>query len=114
MKFSIAPTVFSLAFVASSSAFVPAALRQNRISAMKPTFMTIVSPFDDSQEHPEGAPVATKTESSPSTEGPLDLTWENVETVLDEMRPYLIQDGGNVSIDDIDGPVVKLKLEVSL
>jgi hypothetical protein len=33
--------------------------------------------------------------------------------VLDGMRPYLIQDGGNVSIEDIDGPVVRLMLEVS-
>lgn len=31
--------------------------------------------------------------------------------VLEEMRPYLIQDGGNVKIADIDGPVVKLQLE---
>jgi Fe-S cluster biogenesis protein NfuA len=41
----------------------------------------------------------------------LDLTWDNVDMVLEEMRPYLIQDGGNVKIDDIDGPVVKLQLE---
>lgn len=42
----------------------------------------------------------------------LELTWENVDQVLDEMRPYLIQDGGNVKIAEIDGPVVKLQLEV--
>ena len=41
----------------------------------------------------------------------LDLTLENVEIVLDEMRPFLQADGGDVSIDDIDGPVVKLQLE---
>lgn len=34
-----------------------------------------------------------------------------MEAVLDEMRPYLIQDGGNVIISDIDGPVVKLELQ---
>lgn len=72
--------------------------------------MTIVSPFDDSQEHSEGSQVATFDQTE-TMEGPLDLTWENVESVLDEMRPYLIQDGGNVAIDEIDGPVVKLKLE---
>merc|ERR1712025_1384927 len=41
----------------------------------------------------------------------MELTWENVEIVLDSMRHFLIQDGGNVKIADIDGPVVKLELE---
>ena len=58
----------------------------------------IVSPFED---------VANNN----ADKGPLDLTWENVDMVLDEMRPYLIQDGGNVKIDEIDGPVVRLQLE---
>lgn len=39
------------------------------------------------------------------------LTPENVETVLDEMRPYLMADGGNVELVDIDGPIVKLRLQ---
>ena len=41
----------------------------------------------------------------------LSLTNENVETVLDELRPYLISDGGNVELVDIDGPIVKLRLQ---
>jgi Fe-S cluster biogenesis protein NfuA len=41
----------------------------------------------------------------------LTLTTENVETVLDEMRPYLMADGGNVELVEIDGPVVKLRLQ---
>lgn len=41
----------------------------------------------------------------------LELTEENVERILDEMRPYLISDGGNVKLAEIDGPVVKLELE---
>lgn len=45
-----------------------------------------------------------------STEG-LALTEENVEMVLDEVRPYLMSDGGNVELYDIDGLVVKLKLQ---
>jgi Fe-S cluster biogenesis protein NfuA len=40
----------------------------------------------------------------------LALTTDNVETVLDELRPYLIADGGNVELVDIDGPIVKLRL----
>jgi Fe-S cluster biogenesis protein NfuA len=41
----------------------------------------------------------------------LALTPENVETVLDELRPYLISDGGNVEVVDIDGPIVQLRLQ---
>ena len=46
-----------------------------------------------------------------STEGTLALTEENVEAVLDEVRPYLMSDGGNVELFEIDGLVVKLKLK---
>ena len=45
-----------------------------------------------------------------STEA-MALTNENVETVLDELRPFLMADGGNVEIVEIDGPVVKGRLQ---
>ena len=41
----------------------------------------------------------------------LALTSENVEKVLDDLRPYLMSDGGNVELVDIEGPVVKLRLQ---
>lgn len=41
----------------------------------------------------------------------LPLTWDNVEMILDELRPYLMSDGGNVKIASIDGPVIRLELE---
>lgn len=41
----------------------------------------------------------------------LALTQENVETVLDELRPYLMADGGNVELVEIDGPIVKVRLQ---
>ncbi|KAM3311624.1 hypothetical protein ACQJBY_031952 [Aegilops geniculata] len=41
----------------------------------------------------------------------LPLTAENVELVLDEVRPYLMADGGNVVLHEIDGNVVRLKLQ---
>ncbi|CAD6257907.1 unnamed protein product [Miscanthus lutarioriparius] len=41
----------------------------------------------------------------------LPLTAENVEMVLDEVRPYLMADGGNVVLHEIDGNVVRLKLQ---
>ena len=69
----------------------------------------IISPFDNSSGEATdgGAQVATQ-----ALEGPLELTWDNVEAVLDEMRPFLLQDGGNVAITEIDGPVVRLELQV--
>ncbi|MGK7888747.1 MAG: NifU family protein [Leptolyngbyaceae cyanobacterium] len=39
------------------------------------------------------------------------LTSENVETVLDMLRPYLMADGGNVELVELDGPVVRLRLQ---
>ena len=96
---------FLLCLLASfTTAFVPHTHRHRT-----PTFLRsdpIISPFDDDGES-EAAAVATIPD-----EGPLDLTWENVELVLDSMRPYLMQDGGNVKISEIDGPVVRLELEV--
>jgi Fe-S cluster biogenesis protein NfuA len=84
----------------------------------------IVSPFDhrageidDADDGSSTAQaVATITAATDSSSGGeyLELTWENVEAVLGEMRPYLIQDGGNVVIDEIDGPVVKLQLQVGV
>lgn len=72
-------------------------------------YESIVSPF----EAGGGADGETtkEAEGKKPLEGPLELTWENVEAVLDEMRPYLIQDGGNVVISEIDGPVVRLELQ---
>ncbi|MEO0491570.1 MAG: NifU family protein [Cyanobacteria bacterium P01_A01_bin.123] len=41
----------------------------------------------------------------------LALTSNNVEKVLDDLRPYLMADGGNVELVELDGPVVKLRLQ---
>ena len=41
----------------------------------------------------------------------LELTEENVERVLDDVRPYLMADGGNVELVEIDGLVVYLRLQ---
>jgi lysyl-tRNA synthetase class 2 len=57
-----------------------------------------VSPFEGDDNGEQGKPK-------------LPLTWENVQTVLDEVRPYLQGDGGDCKIVDIDGPVVKLELQ---
>ena len=39
------------------------------------------------------------------------LTLENVEKVLDELRPFLMSDGGNVEVVELDGPIVKVRLQ---
>ena len=64
--------------------------------------MQIASPFDEQTAEAEVPSRLT---------GPLELNSENVELVLDEMRPYLIADGGNVALRDIDGGVVILELQ---
>ena len=105
-------TIALLLAIGTASAFViPAKIScvSKRFSAETDEADTIVSPFDDSQDFT----AYKRTDPVELIDGPLDLTWENVEAVLDEMRPYLIQDGGNVAIKEIDGPVVRLELQVS-
>ena len=110
----------------SSSAFVIPTMSSSLSSRSSSSSSTmrlydapIISPFDDSSSaggdgNSSSGVVSTYTPTTPveSDEELLDLTMENVEMVLDEMRPYLIQDGGNVAITEIDGPVVRLELQV--
>ena len=50
------------------------------------------------------------TDPAMSTET-MPLSTENVEKVLDELRPFVMADGGNVEVVEIDGPVVKVRLQ---
>ncbi|KAJ7968012.1 nifU-like protein 2, chloroplastic [Quillaja saponaria] len=52
-----------------------------------------------------------KAVATPNSALELPLTAENIESVLDEIRPYLIADGGNVALHEIDGNIVRLKLQ---
>ncbi|XP_078157305.1 NIFU-like protein 2 [Carex rostrata] len=54
---------------------------------------------------------AIKAVASPDPVVELPLTAENVESVLDEVRPYLMADGGNVALHEIDGNIVRLILQ---
>jgi len=60
----------------------------------------VVSPFADAAAG-----------SGSAGDGPLPLTLENVDLVLEDMRPYLLADGGNVAVRDIEGGVVYLELQ---
>jgi Fe-S cluster biogenesis protein NfuA len=58
------------------------------------------------------APEANATPpAAPEATDPRALTLDNVERVLDELRPYLMADGGNVEVVELDGPVVKVRLQ---
>lgn len=57
---------------------------------------TIISPFESDKA------AAAATTSSIVEQQPLELTRENVDKVLDEVRPYLISDGGNVAVHNVD------------
>lgn len=41
----------------------------------------------------------------------MELNTENIELLLNEVRPHLINDGGNVELIDIINSVVYLKLQ---
>lgn len=69
----------------------------------------IVSPFE------QGAPagkVAQAQEEAPL----LEMNVANVDKVLDEVRPYLIADGGNVEVVGVDAAsgTVDLRLQGTL
>lgn len=56
-------------------------------------------------DNPEGiiSPFAASGASVESENGQqLEFTAENVDQVLNEVRPYLIRDGGNVAVDSVD------------
>jgi Fe-S cluster biogenesis protein NfuA len=45
-------------------------------------------------------PMTTDTAAAPASD-PRALTLENVERTLDELRPYLMADGGNVEVVEV-------------
>jgi hypothetical protein len=120
MKSPQATTIIFCLWVSSTaSAFVVRSQHQLSNSFLTKLYDSdpIISPFDNSDKGSEAVATESTVEAPDKAikiEGPLDLTWENVDLVLDEMRPFLIQDGGNVAIADIDGPVVRLELQVCI
>ncbi len=56
-------------------------------------------------------PASTEATATAEVSDSRALTLENVERALDELRPYLMADGGNVEVVEIDGPIVKVRLQ---
>ncbi|CAJ2631889.1 unnamed protein product [Trifolium pratense] len=56
---------------------------------------------------------ASQNQSSPGlySAKQFDLTASNVNLVLEDVRPYLISDGGNVDVVSVENGVVSLKLQ---
>ncbi|CAL1398731.1 unnamed protein product [Linum trigynum] len=59
---------------------------------------------------------AAASSSAPSSSGlytaqTFDLTAKNVDLVLDDVRPYLIADGGNVDVVSVEDGVISLQLQ---
>lgn len=95
---------------------MPRALASSRLpGARAQVLQQTVSPFDPDTEDvvasTDGEDVPHVRPAKAVVTGPLELTRENVELVLDEMRPYLEADGGNVALVGIDDGVVKVELQ---
>ncbi|KAL0922125.1 hypothetical protein M5K25_006087 [Dendrobium thyrsiflorum] len=93
---------FTSSSLSSFSKFTSLSSTQNSFS--KGRFSTArllrLTPYVRTRERRTASPICV-----------LPLTEENVEMVLDEVRPSLIADGGNVALHEIDGLVVVLKLQ---
>jgi Fe-S cluster biogenesis protein NfuA len=92
---------YSMAMTSQAMASNPMGSQQQPVGVQE---QPIVSPFEDS----------TAEDPLPTVEGRvLVFNSENVDKVLDEVRPYLISDGGNVAVERVDDTEmnVYLKLE---
>ena len=66
---------------------------------------------DDVYLRSEKIPEIMEVEQIQDEAGGLDLTEENVEATLDEIRPYLAgTGGGQLELVDIEDPIVKVRL----
>lgn len=82
----------------------PLCLQSMRLTFLKELLgeKDVVSPFTNEN---------IENNTSDGKKEPLELTIENVELVLDSMRPFLRADGGDVLVSEIVGTVVKLELQ---
>ena len=75
----------------------------------------MVTPFARASVHRivgDSSAAAASSGNSGNGGGPPELTIEAVDRVLDDVRPFLIADGGNVDVVGVEGGVVMLQLQV--
>jgi hypothetical protein len=93
-------------FSSSNDAAMFAAYKAELITQINPKITNyrakaIQSPFQSPPPQPPQT-AASPSSSSKLPPGELELTMENVNRVLDEVRPYLVADGGNVAVVSVD------------
>lgn len=81
-------------------------------------FRGFISVFRTRLQYRRAIRACASTPSTPAASSPglyssskFDLTPQNVDLVLEDVRPYLISDGGNVDVVSVDGGVISLKLQ---
>ena len=82
---------------------------KNAAASVEATSNVIQSPFLDM---PATKEVMNQVQESTASKVPLEFTRENVDKVLEEVRPFLISDGGNVAVVRVDA--VKMTVELAL
>ena len=63
----------------------------------------------NAQRPPRTAARWTRLSAAPQS---LEFTQENVDKVLDEVRPYLISDGGNIKVVGVDKEAMSIQVEL--
>jgi len=109
MPRSVLLLAFALAARLSSSWSLASSRRIASPRSLALARASILSPFDPvlSGASARGSPA----QQGARVDGPLELTLDNVEIVLEEIRPFLMSDGGNVAVTEIDGDIVRLELQ---
>ncbi|KAF5835968.1 NifU-domain-containing protein [Dunaliella salina] len=97
------PATSSAAASSSSTASEEAAASSTEASEEVPAEQPIASPFARAQVH---RTVGESTQGATKA-----LTLEAADQVLNEVRPYLIDDGGDVEVVNVEDGVVSLKLQ---
>ncbi|XP_072961612.1 nifU-like protein 1, chloroplastic [Typha angustifolia] len=103
------PSLSSIRSLPRSRPLPPALFRVRHHSRPSRVIRTCVSsPFSNASEA-----AGVESSSSPGLYSAkvYELTAENVNWVLEDVRPYLIADGGNVDVVSVEDGVISLKLQ---
>ncbi|MQM08530.1 hypothetical protein Taro_041385 [Colocasia esculenta] len=92
---------------------------RRQVIPTRPLRLLCVSPGRQGSVGISTPAAAAASSSSPASASPpglysaktYDLTPENVDLVLEDVRPYLISDGGNVEVASVEDGVISLRLQ---